>query len=657
MGSAEVFAMASELNPESTACPLHVCIAGAGIGGLSAAIALRQAGHRVVLYESSRFAVEIGAAIHLPPNVNGLLRRFGTRPEEWGANQAEHVTLYSKDGSIISTKNIAGVSLAYPYPWQLSHRVDLHEELKRLATTLDGPGIPAIIKTQSQVISCDPEAPLLVLKDGTVVGADMVLGADGVHSVLRRIITGQDNQPQSSGGSAFRFLVPVSQVKADPRTAWILERSGELQLWEGTNRRLVIYPCRNNTELNFVCLHPEIESAGSKEGWNNSASKQQLLTVYDEYCEGIKVLLSMADESSIRLWKLLDYPSLPTWINNKAALLGDAAHPFLPYQGQGGAQAIEDGAALGALFPLGVKPSEVPERLKLYMKCRYDRATLVQNFSRAAAFKHSDSDVVGGISTDPLEFSKINFGHDAHDNAQAILLNYLASKAAVTTVSGIFGPLPGPTQDAFGNPRSMPQSSYFTSYITFKTHLNYLRTFLPLTSSLQFAQPGGWATATLALTKHTNVPWLGYRSYSRLGLYLHNVQDSDGDKPALYCAAAFEDSVDAVVAHREAGKVPVFFAQLAASFSPTSFSLSASWEGRPILLMSLKGLFETKSSEEATPFSPPEVTAKANTGIWGAEKADLTYTQLEGSALAEEFPTLFPVVERLRGITLQEVTK
>ena len=110
-----------------------------------------------------------------------------------------------------------------------------------------------------------------------------------------------------------------------------------------------------------------------------------------------------------------------------------------------------------------------------------------------------------------------------------------------------------------------------------------------------------------------------------------------------------------MVAHREAGKVPVFFAQLAASFSPTSFSLSASWEGRPILLMSLKGLFETKSSEEATPFSPPEVTAKANMGIWGAEKADLTYTQLEGSALAEEFPTLFPVVERLRGITLQEV--
>lgn len=203
-----------------------------------------------------------------------------------------------------------------------------------------------------------------------------------------------------SGGSAFRFLVDMSKVKADPVTAALVPRPGELQLWEGTHRRLVIYPCRNNTELNFVCLHPDVESPDSSEGWNNSTSVEHLLKVFDEFFPPMKALLGKADPKTLKLWRLYDHPALGTWVNGKITLVGDAAHPFLPHQGQGGAQAIEDGVTLGVLLPLGTTPSQIPDRLKLYVEARYDRATLVQQFSRQMAFKTSNSDKVGGFSLD-----------------------------------------------------------------------------------------------------------------------------------------------------------------------------------------------------------------------------------------------------------------
>ncbi|KAL6355270.1 hypothetical protein LRP88_10856 [Fusarium phalaenopsidis] len=97
----------------TAAKPLKVLIAGAGIGGLSAAIALRAAGHDVEIFESSRFAAELGAAIHLPPNVNGVLRRFGLKPETWGANDTEWVTVLDSQGNVISRKNVSGIKEQY----------------------------------------------------------------------------------------------------------------------------------------------------------------------------------------------------------------------------------------------------------------------------------------------------------------------------------------------------------------------------------------------------------------------------------------------------------------------------------------------------------------------------------------------------------------
>ncbi|EXA34309.1 hypothetical protein FOQG_16681 [Fusarium oxysporum f. sp. raphani 54005] len=405
----------------TAASPLKVLIAGAGIGGLSAAIALRVAGHDVEIFESSRFAAELGAAIHLPPNVNGVLRRFGLKPETWGANDTEWVSVFDSQGNVISQKNVSGIREQYRWPWQLSHRVDLHEALKAAATSPDLSGIPAKLHLRSRVTSCDPAKAVIILENGQSHKGDLLVAADGVHSTLRPIISGENIPTFASGGCAFRFLVPISKAKANPITAPLVEKTGDFQIWEGKNRRLVIYPCRDNNELNFVCLHPDEESQDSTEGWNNASTIEHVLDVFDEYCQPMKTLLSMADAPSIKLWRLWDRRALNTWVCDSAALLGDAAHPFLPHQGQGGAQAIEDGAALGALFPLGTTPPEVPERLKLYLKARYERATMVQDFSRQMAFQTSDQDKVGGFSMNPMEFSAKNFDHDAFEHAQQLL--------------------------------------------------------------------------------------------------------------------------------------------------------------------------------------------------------------------------------------------
>lgn len=161
--------------------PLKVTIVGAGIGGLFAAIALRRAGHNCTIYESSRFAIETGAAIHLPSNVNGLLRRYGMIPEDHGAVQCEWVSERLATGEVVFTVDTTPVHKAFAYPWQLIHRIDLHATLKEMATSEEGEGKKVELVLQSRVVDVNVEESSITLQDGKVVKGDLVIGADGVH--------------------------------------------------------------------------------------------------------------------------------------------------------------------------------------------------------------------------------------------------------------------------------------------------------------------------------------------------------------------------------------------------------------------------------------------------------------------------------------------
>ncbi|KAK2624295.1 hypothetical protein QTJ16_006245 [Diplocarpon rosae] len=675
---------------ESVQRPLRVLIAGGGISGLSAAIFLRQAGHTVEIFESSRFASETGAAIHIPPNANGLLRRMGMVPEEHGANQCEWISEYRPNGEKVYLKDIRMLSEAYPYPWQLIHRVDLHNTLKDLATSPEGEGTPAIMHLRSRVVHVDPEASSLALEDGSIHTGDLIIGADGVHSRVRKSLIKNLSPPEPSGTSAFRFLIPVDDIRSDPMTAHFVERSGEMLLLYGEDRRIVVYPCKQNTQLNFIAMHPEEETEANAHDWDQSASKETMLACYKTYPEDVKTLLRKASPEGINLWKLLDHNELgrENWTHGKIVLIGDAAHAFLPHQGQGGAQAIEDAAALGALLPCGTRASDVLRRLELFVQARYDRATMVQDFTRQAAFKTSRGKH-GGRVLDPTQFTQVNFTHDAFDNAHGILLRDLTRLSTYPRMPLSFGPNPSPRQDLRGKARPLGKYSYRTSFMKFKTHKSYLNTLLP-SDDFEINAAGSWATATFSVSKLGSLAWLGGRGYSFFGLYIHDVvHTADHSSSAEtskkfkrqgdFLPVLFENMADPIITGREEINFPKLFATLdERSTSVSSYHLSAGWEGTEFCQLTLENLVDAADAEAVlqapiltsqfgTPgtepgsmsqvecFSSLALPSQEGEKRWKADKAEIWFTQLEGSELEEAFPTLANVVKGLRDIKLVEV--
>ena len=364
--------------------PLKIIIVGGGIGGISAGIGLRQAGHEVVILEQWDGSSETGAAIHLAPNCNGVLRRLGLLPETFGANTMDRMTEYATDGSQMRSIDLIEPNKQWQHPWQLVHRVHLHGELRRAATSSQGTGKPVDLRYSCRVASVNPSNASVRLVNGETVKGDVVIGADGVFSTTRAAVKGGHIKPFSSGKSAFRFLVNKKAAMDDPITRPFVERDGELVMWLGPHSKIVAYPCQNNELLNFVCIHPSELTAAPSDDWSAGGSKKALLSVYSDFDDSARALLDKASPETIKVWQLLDMDKLPTWTEDNFALLGDAAHPLLPHQGQGGGQAIEDAAALAVVLPLGTCPEEVAERLKIYEICRYERAHRIQEYTRMA---------------------------------------------------------------------------------------------------------------------------------------------------------------------------------------------------------------------------------------------------------------------------------
>lgn len=234
-------------------------------------------------------------------------------------------------------------------------------------------------------MSIDPISATITLEDGAKIKGDLVIGADGVHSVARTVIAGDDFKPFGSGKSAFRFLVPRKLALEDPITKVFAETQGNLLIWYGNDRRVVTYPTSDNSILNFVCIHPEAETSDdSGEGWDQTSNLEKLLQVYASFDPALLKLLSKADPHTIKIWTLLDMKVIPSWTKERLTLLGDAAHPFLPHQGQGAGVAIEDAAALAVVLPPGTKSEDVAERLTLYEEIRKERADRIQEYSRLA---------------------------------------------------------------------------------------------------------------------------------------------------------------------------------------------------------------------------------------------------------------------------------
>ncbi|POY74198.1 hypothetical protein BMF94_2772 [Rhodotorula taiwanensis] len=392
--------------PNADSSQLDVLIIGAGIAGLAAATALRH--HNVTILEQSRLKEEVGAAIHLGPNAAKIAMEWGLDLNNLNSPETQWYHELGHDGRthfkipIFARKEFGA-------PWLLNHRVDLHNELRRLATTEDGPGKPAVIRTASRVAEVqDAETGKVTLADGEVLSADVIVAADGIHSIGRTAVLGQKLVANRSGHSAYRALIPRERLLENPRALAILdgdEKGMGLTTFMGSDRRLVAYPCRKGTLLNIVAIVPDSEAESSTEEWQVLGDPEKLLDSFKDFCEDAKFILRAAP--GCNLWQLREQDPLPTWTKGRVILIGDAAHAMLPHQGQGGGQAIEDAEALGVVFPPSTPSSAVPERLELAQKLRYERATRIQSYSREKALGPKPGEKV----VNAQEHAHYNFGY------------------------------------------------------------------------------------------------------------------------------------------------------------------------------------------------------------------------------------------------------
>ncbi|KAJ6563878.1 hypothetical protein B0H19DRAFT_73365 [Mycena capillaripes] len=350
---------------------LNIAVVGAGLVGLATSSMLRKAGHRITIFESPSFHAQIGAGIVLPPNGVGVLKK--NLPElNWENMQTvefRSMELFNVDGTHLETDDFCDGWRKYPAGYFMAHRVDLHKELMRVAldpTTID----------------FDSERPRVMTSNGEKFEFDLVLGTDGIKSVVRKCMLSTEYDAPATQLAFYRWMV---DLKRNPEHSWIRDdRSspGPTMLFGGEKiMGLIGYPVRRGDLVNFSGAHLDTRDQDAVD-WNAEVPREAFLEAFEEFDDKFKALAVLAEKPGI--WQLRKLPILPTWVKGNVALLGDAAHAMFPTYGQGFAVGLEDAATIATLFPGGTEPSEIPSRLKTFQEIRKPRAERVSQMSTDA---------------------------------------------------------------------------------------------------------------------------------------------------------------------------------------------------------------------------------------------------------------------------------
>ncbi|KAH8689105.1 hypothetical protein BGW36DRAFT_352497 [Talaromyces proteolyticus] len=417
---------------------LNIGIVGAGIAGLTAAAALSRLGHRVNVYERSSFSSEVGAAINVGPNAAPVLRALGF--DVFGANFIEAQGLVRLDahtleelehGSFEDFKN------KFNAPLYLSHRVDLHNELKRLALS-GSDGFPgARLHLATRVIDVDCENGILKFEDGTTVSHDVVIGADGVHSVVAQCVLGGTIPAIEVKKCAFRFLIPTQKLLDNHITKPLFEDGRiRMQIATAPDRRLVFYPCRNGEIQNFVGVCPVLGKGNESEDWQSGGNVQDLLDMFSTFHPILVEICRNAED--LKFWKLLTRSPIRKWIKGKTIIIGDAVHPMLPQQAQGASQGIEDAGALGIFLSNIQSLEDIPRHLELVQNIRRDRTAAIQLFSNFSPDEPEKMDkqaelyAKGPLPKNRAEFQKWHFHYDILSECRKVMDEFQSSKATAS---------------------------------------------------------------------------------------------------------------------------------------------------------------------------------------------------------------------------------
>jgi 2-polyprenyl-6-methoxyphenol hydroxylase-like FAD-dependent oxidoreductase len=347
--------------------PLKIAVIGGGIGGLSAAVGLRQTGFDVDVYEQAPELTEVGGGINMGPNAVRVLYRLGLQEglEREGVRPLTSHQRRWDDGRTLQRASINPLcEELYGAPHITIHRADL---LAVIAAAY--PAERVHLGHRLVGIADRGDRVEARFENGARIEADVVVGADGIHSAVRAALFGKE-EPQFAGCVAYRGLVPMGSVAA-------LGAETGNQSWVGPGAHLVHYPVSRGRLLNFVGWTEH--DTWNREDWTDRATVGRALAAFEDWHPQVRTIIAAAETCFI--WALFDRDPLPRWSDGRVTLLGDACHPMYPFMGQGAAQAIEDGAALAACLAAGL--DDPATALLRYERLRLPRVTRLQQMSRA----------------------------------------------------------------------------------------------------------------------------------------------------------------------------------------------------------------------------------------------------------------------------------
>jgi salicylate hydroxylase len=348
-----------------------VIIAGAGIGGLATALMLARKGISVVIIEKRTVLDETGAGLQLSPNASRLLLDIGLGPNLMRyATLPERVTIRA----LTSGNTIGSIALGnyaterYEAPYMVLRRADLHMVLLDAARTM--PNIAFLVgRSVTHVAETDSAVCVTTTSAGGNVEDALtpcLIGADGIWSATRASI-GERRGPVFSGMEAWRAVLPANKAPA-------FARKSETGLWLGPRCHMVHYPVASGEGINLVVV---MDAALERQGWSTATEADLLHHRMSKAAPVLREMLAGAEDW--RVWSLYDF-STKRVSNGRIALVGDAAHPVLPFLAQGAALAIEDAATLGEL--LETTPEDVSMALRAYQRLRLKRVQRVQSTAR-----------------------------------------------------------------------------------------------------------------------------------------------------------------------------------------------------------------------------------------------------------------------------------
>ena len=349
----------------------NVIVAGAGIGGLTTALMLARSGFRVTLLEQAARLSETGAGIQLSPNVTRILIGLGLGERlRAAASVPEAVTVKTATGGKLARIPLGGeAERRYGAPYWAIHRADLQEAL--LDAVHACPDIAMRLGTRVEDFVLHTKGLSVACRYGTASADEhgiALIGADGLWSALRPRLGHPD--PEFRQRTAWRTLVPAEAVEEEFRTP-------DVQLWLGQNAHVVHYPVRGGSLINVVAI---VNDTWAEPGWSAEGRREELLAHFSpwKWAEPVRELL-ISPERWLK-WALYDLPPLRPWSDGPVTLLGDAAHPMLPFLAQGAAMAIEDASIL--VDNMARQPDDPASAMRRYERARRRRTARVQRAAR-----------------------------------------------------------------------------------------------------------------------------------------------------------------------------------------------------------------------------------------------------------------------------------